>query len=68
MDMEYIHISMEQNMKEIGKKINKMAQVKKVGLMVLHMKATINKAKKVDKVNLNGLMVVPTKDNLKIII
>ena len=68
MDMEGIHISMEQNMKEIGKKINKMAQAKKVGLMVLHMKATINKAKKVDKVNLNGLMVVPTKDNLKIII
>ena len=68
MDMVYIHILMELNMKEIGRKINKMEQVKKVGLMVPRMKETINKVKKVVKVNLNGLMVVHMKDNLKIII
>jgi hypothetical protein len=59
---------MELNMKVIGKKINKMEQEKKVGLMVLLMKVIINKVKKVVKVNLNGLMVVHMKDNLRIII
>ena len=68
MDMVFILISMEQNMKEIGKKINKMEQEKKVGLMVLHMKVIINKVKKVDKENSNGLMEVLMKVNLKIII
>ena len=66
--MVYILILMERNMKGIGKKINRMEQVKKVGLMVLHMKEIINKVKKVVKVNLNGLMEVHMKDNLKIII
>ena len=55
-------------MKVIGKKINKMEQEKKVGQMVLLMKVIINKVKKVVKVNLNGLMVVHMKDNLRIII
>ena len=55
-------------MKEIGKKINKMEQEKKVGLMVLLMKEIINKVKKAVKVYLNGLMVVLMKVNLKIII
>jgi len=55
-------------MKEIGKKINKMGQVRKVGLMELHMKVNINKVKKVAKVNLSGQMVVLMKANLKIII
>ena len=55
-------------MKEIGKKINKMEQVRKVGLMELHMKVNINKVKKVAKVNLNGQMVVHMKVNSKIII
>ena len=68
MDMVYIHILMELNMKEIGKKINKMEQVRKVGLMELHMKVNINKVRKVVKVNLNGLMEVHMRDNLKIII
>ena len=68
MDMVYIHILMELNMKEIGRKINKMEQVRKVGQMVLHMKEIINKERKVAKVNLNGQMEVLMKDNLKIII
>jgi hypothetical protein len=59
---------MELSMKDIGKKINKMVQVKKVGPMVPHMKEIINKVKKVGKVNLNGPMEVLTMVNLKIII
>jgi methyl coenzyme M reductase beta subunit len=59
---------MELSMKDIGKKINKMVQVKKVGPMVPRMKEIINKVKKVGKVNLNGLMEVLTMVNLKIII
>ena len=68
MDMVYIHILMELNMKVIGKKINKMEQGKRVGLMVHHMKEIINKVKKVDKGYLNGLMEVHMMVNLKIII
>jgi hypothetical protein len=59
---------MGQNMKEIGKKINRMVLEKKVGLTVLRMKESINKGKKVDKVNSSGLMVVHMKVNLRIII
>jgi hypothetical protein len=59
---------MELSMKDIGKKINKMVQVKKVGPMVPLMKEIINKVKKVGKVNLNGPMEVLTMVNLKIII
>ena len=59
---------MEADMKDIGKKINRMVLEKKVGLTVLHMKESINKGKKVDKVNSNGLMVVHMKVNLRIII
>ena len=55
-------------MKEIGKKINKMEQVKKVGLMVLRMKEIINKVKKAVKVFSNGLMEVYMKVISKIII
>ena len=55
-------------MKEIGKKINRMGLGKKVGLMGLHMKGIINKEKKVDKENSNGLMGVPMMVNLRIII
>jgi methyl coenzyme M reductase beta subunit len=68
MDMVFILILMELSMKDIGKKINKMVQVKKVGPMVPLMKEIINKVKKVGKVNLNGLMEVLTMVNLKIII
>ena len=68
MDMVYIHISMELNMKDIGKKINKMEKEKKVGQMVPHMKEIINKVKKVAKVFLNGLMEVYMKVISKIII
>ena len=46
MDMECIRIQMGQNMKEIGKKINRMVLEKKVGLTVLRMKENINKEKK----------------------
>ena len=56
------------NMKVIGKRINKMVMVKKVGPMELLMKEIINKEKKVVKENLNGQMVVHMKGNLKIII
>ena len=59
---------MGQNMKDIGKKINKMEKEKKVGLMVLHMKEIINKEKKAGKVFLNGQMEVNMMENLKIII
>ena len=59
---------MVQNMKVIGKKINRMGQVKKVGQMEHHMKEIINKEKKVVKVNLNGQMEVHMMANLKIII
>ena len=55
-------------MKVIGKRINKMVMVKKVGPMELLMKEIINKEKKVVKENLNGQMVVHMKGNLKIII
>jgi hypothetical protein len=68
MDMVFILILMELSMKDIGKKINKMVQVKKVGPMVPRMKEIINKVKKVGKVNLNGPMEVLTMVNLKIII
>ena len=45
-------------MKEIGKKINKMGKVKKVGQMEQHMKEIINKEKKVVREFLNGQMEV----------
>ena len=64
----YILISMEQNMKDIGKMINRMAQAKKVGPMVLLMKVIINKEKKAEKVFSSGWMVVYMKVILKIII
>ena len=63
MDMAYIHILMEQNMKDIGKKINKMEKEKKVGLMVLLMKEIINLEKKVGKEFSNGQMEVHMKEN-----
>ena len=63
-----ILISMEQNMKEIGKMINRMEKEKKVGLMEPRMKEIIKKVKKVAEVYLNGLMVVYMKENLVIII
>ena len=59
---------MELNMKVIGKKINRMEQVRKVGLMEPPMKEIINKVKKVAKEFLNGQMEVFMKVNLKIII
>ena len=68
MDMVYIHISMELNMKAIGKKINRTGKEKKVGLMVPHMKEIINKVKKAVKVFSNGLMEVYMKVISKIII
>ena len=55
MDMVYILISMEQNMKEIGKMINRMEKEKKVGLMEPRMKEIIKKEKKVGEVYLNGI-------------
>ena len=55
-------------MKDIGKKINKMVKVKKVGQTEQHMKEIINKEKKVGKGFLNGQMEVHMMGNLKIII
>ena len=46
MDMEYIHILMELNMKEIGKTIKKMEKEKKFIQMVLFMMGIIKKGKK----------------------
>ena len=68
MDMAFIHISMELSTKVIGKKINRMEMEKKVGRTVPRMKVIINRVKKADKENSNGLMEVLMKDNLKIII
>ena len=55
-------------MKDIGKKINKMGKVKKVGRMEQHMKEIINKEKKVVRGFSNGQMEVHMMANLKIII
>ncbi len=66
--MEYIHILMEPDMKENGKMINKMAMVKKFGLMALLMKDNMSMEKNKVQVLLNGQINLYIEDNLQIII
>ena len=54
--MVYIPTLMEQDMKENGKKINRMGKEKSLGLMVLVMKEIINKEKNVVLEYLSGLI------------
>ena len=68
MEKENIYIWMELCMKEIGLKINSMATEKKNGLIQPNMKGNMNKAKKMEKENLLGLMVLPMKDNFSMIL
>lgn len=67
MEMEFMFMQMEQNIKELGKMINSMATEQKFGLMEQSMKASmkmdINKAKGF----LYGLINLGMKVNLKII-
>ena len=59
---------MEQNMKEIGKKISKTVMERKHGLMQHVIEEIISKAKSVDKVCLNGQTVLNLKvSSMKII-
>ena len=62
MVMEHTHILMGLNTKAIGKKISKMAQAKKRGLITRAIKETIVKAENLGKENLDGLMVQNMKD------
>ena len=68
MDMAFIHILMEHNMRENGKKINKRVGGKKNGQMGQVMKENINKGRNLDMENLCGLTEVLMKVILKIII
>ena len=52
MDLEYTHMSMEQNMKEIGSVIFKMVLAKKPGLMDQATKEIISKGRNREEVKL----------------
>jgi len=65
---EYIDILMVPVIEDLGLQINNMVLVRSIGLMVLNMKVSINKVRKMGLVCLNGLMVVLTMENLKTII
>ena len=54
--MELIAIQMDQNMKDIGLKINNKGRERNHGMMELVMKENINKGKNVEKENLLGRM------------
>jgi hypothetical protein len=56
MDLEFIPIWMELDMKVIGKRINNMEKVLKLGLMVLHTEATTLKEKSMVTDNSHGQM------------
>ena len=68
MAMVFTVILMGLNMKEIGKMINKMVKALNHGLMEPLMKENIKQVKNSDLANLNGQMVLLTKDNFLIII
>ena len=68
MEKVFISMSMVNDTKENGLKINNMALVLKHGQTVLVTKDNINKDKKMDKEYLNGLMDVYIKDNFRTII
>ena len=63
-DMEYIYTQMELDMRENGKKINKMEKVKKFGLMALLMKEIMWMEKSRVLEFLNGQIILYIKDNL----
>lgn len=67
MDMESICTLMEQDTKDIGKRINSMVEVKKHGLMVHAMKVNILKERKMELDTLSGLMDQHIRVNLLII-
>ena len=68
MDLEFIHIWMEPDTKDIGKKINNMAKAKKHGLMVLFMRESIRMEKSIIRECLGGQMEQSIMENSMIII
>lgn len=66
--MAFIHIWMEHNIKENGKRINNTEREEKPGLMEQCMKEIMSQEKSMEWVNFNGQMVRFIRDNSSIII
>lgn len=62
-DMVSTHIKMEHSIKVIGKQISSMERVKRPGLMVLGMKATMSRARSTARGHLHGRTDLSTEDN-----
>ena len=63
MDKAFIHIQMEQDMKDSGKTINKRVKEKKNGRMALSMKEIIYKGRRKERGCCNLLMGLRMKDS-----
>lgn len=63
MDSAYTATSMAQDTRETGKRISSTARVSKPGPMVLVTRATMWKARNMDRVSLHGPMAAPIRES-----
>lgn len=68
MDMASIIAKMGINSKEIGKIINCMEKVNNIGIIIKHMLAVFHMGKRMDLVNIFGMIIQHIKVILKIIL